>query len=752
MATFNQSSPNIGGRIISIARQMDWFRGLRAAFALCTPLVIGDLAGLSIAGWAAVGGFEAILADTGGSYRNRLASLATLSFGGALGLFLGSIAGRSVIWAVPLTLAFCFLWSYLAVLGQPFSTAGLLVQVIYICGIGAPSTSWHIALGWSGALFIGGVWAAVLSLFLWPLDSYRPARSAVADCYSELASFLGSVYDLASRDAENSRKATPALWHRLAKHHQFRIRRAVEHGWETVANVRAEHRSESALTHQLVVLLEHADILIARTIALAEHFEAQSSADSETPCFQRGLSTLTDVRAAETWVASLLSKSRGLTVAHARAKWREMDRLPQYLAGCIDSSNAEDRFLLAQVTEAASVLESSIDSASQLRLGKSPVVTTSARQEQEAHLDHVHERLQGSNQRISLDLLAANLTFSSLTLRHALRVSLVCGLDVAIILLLNINHGYWLLLTSLIVLQPHVSGTLRRGLERVGGTIGGGILAALLAVALHSQLVIAAVLFPLALLSIAIMPVSYAAFAFFLTPAFVLAWLPYSGDWQLALIRVLNTFAGAIISILAMLFLFPIYERDRAPAFLRASLAADRRYLEQLIASWTTASTSERQLAHARRRTGLAHNDTEESLERLLAEAWPRRLPFAHFATAFVTYLRRLAQTITTLASLSDETKWKCSVPVQTRLSLVQRRLLWLEHRLESPSNPPTATDSAPWPEPAHKTISDTSESPYSGEIHPGQRLLERIERQTEVMHRQLSSLSETGWLLPANR
>ncbi len=35
--------------------------------------------------------------------------------------------------------------------------------------------------------------------------------------------------------------------------------------------------------------------------------------------------------------------------------------------------------------------------------------------------------------------------------------------------LLHIDHGYWLLMTSLIVLQPHVSGTLRRGLERIGG-------------------------------------------------------------------------------------------------------------------------------------------------------------------------------------------------------------------------------------------------------------------------------------------
>jgi len=58
-------SPTIGrARLRSLARQMDWFRGLRAAVALCTPLVIGDLAGLSILGWAALGGFEAILADT----------------------------------------------------------------------------------------------------------------------------------------------------------------------------------------------------------------------------------------------------------------------------------------------------------------------------------------------------------------------------------------------------------------------------------------------------------------------------------------------------------------------------------------------------------------------------------------------------------------------------------------------------------------------------------------------------------------
>jgi uncharacterized membrane protein YccC len=776
MPTLLQPKPGFRAQALAVARQMDWFRGLRAAVALSAPLVLGDLAGIPNLGWAALGGFEAILSDTGGPYRSRLSSLATLSLGGAAGLFLGSLIGGSLTWALPVTVLWCFLWSYLGVLGQPFSSAGVLVQVIYICGIGAPADSWRAALGAALLLLAGGAWAALLSLLLWPLDAYRPARAAVSDCYEELASFLGSVAELASRpqqpgsqsaprtstaplssaeSAENhapqpssARKVrqTPALWHRLAQHHQYRIRRAVEQGWAAVAAIRADRQAETIQGHHLVVLLEHADLLIARTVALAEHLEEQAAAPGSSSCYDRALAGLADLRSVEQWIAALLVRRRGQTVAHARARRSEMERLPHWLAGCLDPSDPASRFLLAQITESASILESSIESVTLMRLGKAPEVAAShGAPLSVGHFGYVYERLGQLRQnwhpgRI-LDQLTANFTRKSLILRHAARVAMVCGLDVALILLFHIDHGYWLLMTSLIVLQPHVSGTLRRGLERIGGTVGGGILAALLAAALHSQLATAAALFPLALMALAILPVSYAAFAFFLTPAFVLAWLPYSGDWQLALVRTGNTIIGAIISVAAMLFLFPAYERDRAPEFLRASLGADRSYLTQLAAAWSSASSvrsrSSRLLANARRAAGLAHNDTEESLERLLAESWPRRLPFAQFVAAFVTYLRRFSQSVTTLASLDGEWNWKQSGAVRDRLDLLDQRLAWLEEQTGiQPS-------SAPWPESGSATL----QPPLPTEDHPGERQMERMERQTVVLHRQLKSLREHGWL-----
>ena len=751
---------------VALARQMDWYRGLRAAVALCAPLVLGELAGIPNLGWAGLGGFEAIVSDTGGPYRTRLSSLATVSLGGALGLFLGSLIGSSLYWALPVTLLFCFLWSYLAVLGQPFSSAGILVQVIFICGVGAPAANWRQALGWALLLVAGGAWAALLSLFLWPLDAYRPARAAVSACYEELASFLGSVIELSSRDqqAETSierlapslpllsaeragngksraslpgrNRQSPALWHRLAQHHQYRIRQAVERGWQAVASIRAGRQAETLQGHHLVVLLENADLLIARTVAIAEHLETQAEHE-EPSCFDRNLSGLADLRSAELWIAALLVRRGGQTVAHARARRREMDRLPAYLEGCLDPADLTGRFLLAQVVEAASQLEASIESATLLRLGKTIDPSSERPTASVGHFGYVYERLGQLRQGWDLGQLAANFTPKSLLLRHAARVALVCGLDVALILLLHIDHGYWLLLTSLIVLQPHVSGTLRRGLQRIGGTVAGGILAAVLAAALHSQLATAAALFPLALLALAILPVNYTAFAFFLTPTFVLAWLPFSGDWQLALVRTGNTIAGALISILAMIFLFPAYERDRAPQILRASITADRRYLRQLAEAWKARSSASRVLANARRSAGLAHNDTEESLERLLAESWPRRRPFAQFVTAFVTYLRRFAQSVTTLSALEEEWRWKQSGPVQSRLELLDRRLAWLEEQTGTSPTP------SPWPHPGTLEM----QSAIPPQDHPGEHQLERLERQAEVLYRQLNSLREHGWL-----
>ena len=728
MPPIDSGQPSWHTRLSAFAGRLDWLRGTRAAVALCVPLVLGDLWHIPNLGWAGLGGFEAILADPGGPYRARLHGLITLALGGGLGVFLGSLVGAHLLWAVPVTLLWCFLWSYLAVLGPPFTTASVLVEVVYICGIGAPTSDAHAALNLGLLLLAGGLWAAALSLFLWPLDPYRPARSAIGQCYIELASFLASAVELSKRPA-----SATSLWHRLAQHHQYRVRHAVERAWEAIAQARSEQFTSSAQMNHLIVLLETADLLIARTIAIAEHLEHQHGAQNGQFCSDSAFAGLDNLRSTEALISVLLTRRSALPISQIRAQRDAVSFLPISVSPCAGASDPSNRFLFEQIAQSASLLETALDTSAQLRSGPSKT-PTHPRLASVTHFGYVYGRLAQLRRGWSLDSLRAHLTLKSLTLRHALRVAIVCSLDVALVLRFEVNHGYWLLLTSLIVLQPHVGSTLRRGVQRIGGTIAGGVLAALLAMLLHSQMATAAVLFPCALLSLAILPVSYAAFAFFLTPTFVLAWMPYAGDWQLAVVRILNTIAGASISTIAMLFLFPAYERERAPQVLRESVAADRAYLQELAGAWRSGSRSSRILANARRRTGLAHNAAEESLDRLLAESWRAREGFGRSATTVVTYLRRFAQGVTTLTALEGEWNWKRSQPVQDRLSILDRRLEWLERVLTSPDAPPVP----PWQAPS------SADSPPAN--HPGTIQLERLLQHTDVLRQQLDFLRDSGW------
>ncbi len=276
---------------------MDWLRGLRAATAVSVPMLLGGLLHLPLLAWAALGGFEAIIADPGGPYRHRIQSIAVLTVGGAAGCFIGTLAGQHLDYAIAVTLVWCFAWSYLLVLGAPFASAGTLVQVIYFCGLGAPSPHLSVAWAHAGYLLLGGLWAMLLSLFLWPVDPYRPARFSVGECYLELASFLNSIQELNLRQ-----RSRPALWHRLARHHQGRVRRALEKAREAIAGVRTQRASESVRTNNLVVLLESADLVLARTVALAEFLEATSAADV-SDCVQRAKASLLLISKAEGWIA-----------------------------------------------------------------------------------------------------------------------------------------------------------------------------------------------------------------------------------------------------------------------------------------------------------------------------------------------------------------------------------------------------------------------------------------------------------------
>ncbi|HVJ08044.1 MAG TPA: FUSC family protein [Acidisarcina sp.] len=720
---------------IAWLRALDWYRGLRAGTAISAPLLVGAMLNQPEMAWAGLGGFEAIIADKGGPYRSRIASLGLLTVGGAAGCMLGTLVGGTLAYAIPVTILWCLAWSYLMVLGEPFASASPLIELIYVCGVGAPSSDVKLAATHAGFLLLGGLWSILLSLFLWPIDPYRPARFAISDCYRELAGFLASIHELNLR-----KQVRAAAWHRLAQHHQSRLRRTLERARHAVSSVRAESDAETLRGRNLIVLLESADMLLARSIALAEYMEMTATQDA-SPCTMRGKSALLLLEQAESWISEVLRGNVEKIDEEFHTYEARLRRIPVEMAHCMSADDLPGQFLLHQISDATENLETALESATAVRTGQEPHPRPRLRKKQAA--------VKLERTPLRLEQLAANFTTDSLLLRHAARVAVVCTVDVFILIWFNINHGYWMMLTSLIVLQPHVGGTFYRSLQRIGGTVAGGILAAVLAVFLHSEAAIAAALFPLGFFALAVLPVSYSLFCFFLTPTFVLAFLPYVGDWQLAGVRIINTILGALIAMLAMAVLWPTLERRRFGTQLQRSLQANRLYLERLLASWRQgdadgAESRSQAVAQARRGIGLAHNDSEDSLDRLRLEpTWTSHGGMrggeraTEAAIAFVTYLRRFGQSITTLASLPGEDNWKRSPEVQGRLERMSQGLTLLEHALEGePVDWAQMPEASPLPEAAASTLQ-----------HNGQRQVVRMERQLAVLQRSLLAMERGGLL-----
>ena len=70
---------------------------------------------------------------------------------------------------------------------------------------------------------------------------------------------------------------------------------------------------------------------------------------------------------------------------------------------------------------------------------------------------------------------------------HMARAALCVGGSILLIAPLHLANGYWAPMTALIVLKPRLHETRIRGLARLGGTIGGCIVATLFALACRGQ-------------------------------------------------------------------------------------------------------------------------------------------------------------------------------------------------------------------------------------------------------------------------
>src|SRR6185436_16411817 len=87
-----------------------------------------------------------------------------------------------------------------------------------------------------------------------------------------------------------------------------------------------------------------------------------------------------------------------------------------------------------------------------------------------------------------IDTLRGSLALDSAVLRHATRVAIIALLSVFVTRALDLQRGYWATLTAVLLLQPYLPATITRGVQRVAGTVAGGLIATATAALVHDPL------------------------------------------------------------------------------------------------------------------------------------------------------------------------------------------------------------------------------------------------------------------------
>jgi uncharacterized membrane protein YccC len=505
----------------------------------------------------------------------------------AIGMAVSAFVGFA-IGAHPVVMVFAgafwgFTGALLVALGSDAGRVGVVSIILLVVTSSTPKSVDEAA---SAALLIfsGGLLQLLIAVAAWPLQRYKPERTALALAYNEIGR--------AARERPPTTAPPPVTTSMTDLHLMLYGLR----------------RRESMAIQSLRVLAELAERVRLDILSLAGLREQLPQGELRTRTRE-----LLDMAAEATDdIADALRDET--TPAHAFPVLADYEAKVTALEAAetesVSTGETADPFLgqlaIARLRSLGGALRAATRNAA-LAGGQGEVRTIQADAE-------LPTTLRTDSARATL---RANMTFSSVSFRHAVRCAVCIALAVGIEYGFQISHGYWIPMTVAIVLKPDFGGTLSFGLLRILGTIAGLLLTTIVAHYLMNDVwerIFLVALFCYGFRTLT--PVHY-GIAVTLITAMVVILLSFRGEapTETVWIRLINTCIGSGLALIAY-GVWPTWERHQVRPTLATMLDSYRRYFTALLFGSVQAR------ADARVAARLARSNAIDSLTRLEAEPW----------------------------------------------------------------------------------------------------------------------------------
>lgn len=594
-------------------RDVPFVVALRNTAAVTLPLVFGVATGhMGIGLGVSVGALNTMFSDQPGPYRLRLRRMLLAAAAAGISAFVGYSVGYNAALTVFAALLWGFFGGLLVALGPEAGRIGLTSMILLVITASEPRAPAD-AIGPALLFFGGGVLLMLFSIAAWPLQRYRPERTALAQLCRQLAA--------SARHGDDSSQPPPVTQAlndiESLLHGAFRARGAAMEAFRVLAEIIERIRLELLALGGL-----HERVDDAGQEPKRDGHEPESPGGHGWP---RGAPEGQGWPGGAAELAATLSRLREYAARSLDALGGALDAGVSPLAASA-ALEGYDAALSALMERGQASLDENAQRTLTIALAHANALggqLRAAMRNAEFAGSRGELRLEAHDERLPLALrprnplaiLGANLRLSSIAFRHALRCGVCLAVAVAGEGLAGLSHGFWIPMTTAIVLKPDFAGTFSFGLLRVIGTLLGLALAtALVHFAFGGEWERIALFAALCFGFRQLTTVHYGIGVMLLT-ALIVVLLTFEGiaPGETMTARALGTSIGSALALLAYV-VWPTWERGRVRPALADMLDAYRRYFLAVVEDSTRVRVEIRRLGRSTRTNALA------SLDRLRGE------------------------------------------------------------------------------------------------------------------------------------
>lgn len=180
-------------------------------------------------------------------------------------------------------------------------------------------------------------------------------------------------------------------------------------------------------------------------------------------------------------------------------------------------------------------------------------------------------------------LLLRNLSFKSSIFRHSVRLAITVMIGYTLGSIFPFQNPYWILLTIIVIMRPSFGLTKSRAIDRMIGTLVGGVIAYGLIFLIHDLFVYGIMGIASLVTAMALIQKNSRASAIFITLSVVFIYAFLSPDlFTVIKFRILDTLVGAALSYAAMLLFWPTWEFVKIKKSIEKSVKANMDFLHKI--------------------------------------------------------------------------------------------------------------------------------------------------------------------------